>query len=204
MYFTAKTRSDGSFIIEGLDADGIYGMDALQSGFITQHATGSVFHGGYEGRNDFTLIQAQPGTIAGKVTTFGTNLPVPLAVVQAVDDDPTGAVFTSLPSDAQGNYLIQNVPGNGTYDLSVTNVAALGFSGSVPPVITGVKVASEPERDRPELPIDTAAGNSRWNRICQRARQRLRSIPGATITVTGPEPLHRPARPTPTACTPSA
>ena len=64
-YGTARTQSDGSYVIEGLDATGIYSIDVRKAGFITQHATGALFHGGYEGRNDFFMIQAQPAISKG-------------------------------------------------------------------------------------------------------------------------------------------
>jgi Carboxypeptidase regulatory-like domain/FlgD Ig-like domain len=134
-YGTARTQGDGSYVIEGLDATGIYNIDASKAGFITQHGTGALFHGGFEGRTDFFLIQAQPAIVEGNISTLTGGLPVSGAIVQAKDiidpTDPNPPTFLSDPSDTNGNYVIRNLPAS-TYRLTVTNFVALGYSGSVP------------------------------------------------------------------------
>ena len=144
-YGTALTQNDGTFLIEGLDANGVYQLDAGKAGFATQHAAGAIFHGGYETVNDFYLIGAQPGSVSGTITTQGNNQPVPGAIVTATYFDPanpTGAsplTFISSPSDTNGHYVITNIPANtitsSYYTLTVSNLAAIGYSGSIPPSI---------------------------------------------------------------------
>ena len=155
-YGTARTQNDGSYVIEGLDATGIYTIDARKAGFITQHATGALFHGGYEGRSDFYLIQAQPAIIEGNISTLTGGLPVSGAIVQAKDiTDPTDPNPTCLPvrpSDTNGNYVIRNLPAS-TTGSPLPTWPRLGYSGSQPTIRRDTTCA-EPGPERAELQTD--------------------------------------------------
>lgn len=181
--FTAITQSDGTYRIEGLDADGLYNLEAAKPGFLTEHKSANVFHGGYQATTDLLITQAQPGNIKGTITAFGTNLPVPRAIVQAVDTTNPASVFTSQPSDAQGNYIIQNLPGNATYTVTVTNIAELGFSGSIPPSRT-VTVAPSTTVDKVDFQLTQPPGFVTGH-VYVNGASVATGIPGATITVVG-------------------
>ena len=178
--FTAITKSDGSYIIEGLDADGVYALDGIKSGFLTEHRFGNVFHGGYQATTDLFLTQAQPGNITGTVTAFGTNLPVPSANVQAVDTTNPAAVFTAT-TDAMGNYTIKNLPGNATYTVTVTNITQLGFNGSIPPSRT-VTVGSNQTVGKVDFQLTQPPGFVTGHVLINGT---MTGIPGATITAVG-------------------
>ena len=179
-YGTAYTDNSGQFRIEGLDALGIYSLDASKPGFTTQHAQGIVFHGGYQAQSDQYIVQAQPAGLSGNVSTLSGNQPVPGAIVMAVDvTDRTLAVkptYFSNPSDTNGNYTFNGLPASTagtTYDLSVTtaSIATLGFSGSValnpfgglpgPPVIPGNTASFK-------LTIKIIAGTEHYGRHASR------------------------------------
>src|SRR5262249_26773928 len=86
---TTGTLNDGSYTLDGLDPVGLYLIDALKAGYITQHLQENAFHGGYQSRLDIFLTQASPGAVSGKVTTLANAAPVPGAIVQATDiSDP--------------------------------------------------------------------------------------------------------------------
>ena len=180
--YTAVTKSDGTYSIEGLDADGRYNLDALKSGFITQHLFANVFHGGFEATTNLFLIQAQPGSISGTVTVAGSNpvLPVPNAIVQA-KDNTDGTVYTSAPSDSQGHYTIGNLPSNNTtgYTVTVTNITQLGFSGSIPPSYPKVLVAASQNVTGEDFQLTSPPGFVKGTVTDAKTGQ---PIPGATIS----------------------
>ncbi len=135
---TALTLSDGSYVLDGLDATGGYGIDAALPGFFTQHGVANLFHGGYHSRVDVFMTQAQAGSIAGTITVQATGSPVSGIVVKAVDNT-TGDTFTGT-SQTDGTYIIRNVPSNTTTGYTVTTPLAanggtldtLGYGGSSP------------------------------------------------------------------------
>ena len=158
---TAITQNDGSYVLQGLDANGIYVVDFLRAGYAPQrisvspqHRQGIEFHGGYQAQLDITASVAQPGYIRGTVTVNSTGAPVAGAVVEAIDEtltaDPiTGATIDPLAtsrqrytgiSQADGTYSIQ-VPGGGVYALHIINLDPTGsgapgtlpYGGSIPP-----------------------------------------------------------------------
>lgn len=147
---TALTLSDGSYVLSGLDANGIYGVDAALPGYLTQHAAGAVFHGGFQSRVDVFMTQAQPGSIAGKITVLSTGAPVAGVIVQA-KDKTTGDIFTGT-SQTDGTYVIKNVPSNTTTGYLVTtplaanggNLDTLGYGGSVPTSYGGPEATAKP------------------------------------------------------------
>lgn len=130
---TTLSLGDGSYVMNGLEADGAYRIEALKAGFQIQKLQATVFHGGYQGRVDFFLSKALPGSISGKVTTPGGD-PVPGAVVQATDisnpTDNSPPVFRATTL-ADGTYTIRSVPAS-KYRVVVVNVADLGYAGSTP------------------------------------------------------------------------
>ncbi len=131
---TALTQSDGTFTLSGLETTGGYTIDAIKAGFITQHANGNVFHGGYQSRVDIFLTEAQPGNISGTITLQTSGGPVAGIIVQA-QDVLSGTIFTAV-SQADGTYTIINVPA-GTYNVTTPlaptgNLDTLGYGSSVP------------------------------------------------------------------------
>ncbi|MCW3095771.1 MAG: Periplasmic component of the Tol biopolymer transport system [Chthonomonadaceae bacterium] len=147
---TALTLSDGSYVLNGLDANAIYSVDAALPGFLTQHAVGNIFHGGYQSRVDIFMTQAQPGSIAGTVTVLATGAPVAGAIVQATDKT-TGTSFTAT-TQTDGTYIIKNVPSNTTTGYLVNlplaanggNLDTLGYGGSVPTSYGGPEATAKP------------------------------------------------------------
>jgi len=147
---TALTLSDGSYLLDGLDATGVYAIDAALPGFLTQHLTGTFFHGGFQNRLDAFLTQAQPGSIAGTVTVLSTKAPVAGVIVKAMDKT-TGDVFTAT-TQTDGTYIIKNVPSNTTTGYLVTtplaanggNLDTLGYGGSVPTSYGGPEATAKP------------------------------------------------------------
>jgi hypothetical protein len=147
---TALTLSDGSYILDGLDATGGYAVDAALPGFLAQHLTQNFFHGGYQVRLDTFLTPAQPGSIAGTVTVLSTGAPVAGVIVQA-KDKTTGGTFTAT-TQTDGTYIIKNVPSNTTtgYLVSVPLAAnggdldTLGYGGSVPTSYGGPESTAKP------------------------------------------------------------
>ncbi len=185
----AVTQSDGSYIIYGLDATGVYALTAAKSGYVTQHAQSNAFHGSYQSRTDFFMTQAQPGAISGLVLTQVGNNPVGGAIVQATDTtDPTNPnppTYTGTSNAQTGSYSI-TVPGNATYSLAVTNAASLGYSGTVEGTYTGIQVTSAatvtgknfhlkqlPGTVTGKVDIADASGNDTGT-----------PLPGATVTAT--------------------
>jgi Tol biopolymer transport system component len=187
---STKTLSDGSYVLNGLYPSGIYGLDAVKKGYVTQHSTGGAFHGAYQNKQDFFMTQAQPGGASGVITVFGTGAPVGGAIVTAVDNsdptDPNPPSFSSQPSDPKdGSYTINNLPAS-TYTLTVTNLAAIGYASSVPPSIkitvssssitTGAnfQLKQLPGRVLGKVDIADAKGNDTGV-----------PLPGAVVTATG-------------------
>ena len=149
---TALTLSDGSFILSGLDATGGYGIDAALPGFLTQHAAGNLFHGGYQSRVDIFMTPAQPGSIAGTVTVLSTGAPVAGVVVEAMNKT-TGEVFTAI-TQAKGDYIIKNVPSDTaagylvktplSTDTPPGTLDTLGYGASVPTSYGGPEATAKP------------------------------------------------------------
>jgi hypothetical protein len=146
---TALTLSDGSYVLPGLDATGSYTIDAVKAGFLTQHGTGDIFHGGYQTRVDLFMTEAQPGTISGKITVQSTGSPV-AGVLVVAKNIATGETFTAT-SQADGTYVIKNVPSDTTtgYYVStplapVGNLDTLGYGGSVPSSYGGPEAGAKP------------------------------------------------------------
>lgn len=146
---TAVTQSDGSFVLDGLDATGGYAIDANKSGFIAQHADGNGFHGGFQSRVDLFLSQAQPGSIQGKITLQSSGAPVAGVIVTAVDKS-NGTTYTAT-SQTDGTYVIKNVASNTTTGYLVStplapagNLDTLGYGGSIPTSYGGPESTAKP------------------------------------------------------------
>jgi hypothetical protein len=146
---TSLTLSDGSYVLPGLDANGVYVIDAAKAGFLTQHGVGNFFHGGYQSRVDIFLTEAQPGSISGKITVQSTGSPV-AGVIVVAKNIATGATFTTT-SQADGTYIIKNVLSDTTTGYMVStplapvgNVDTLGYGGSVPTSYGGPEPTAKP------------------------------------------------------------
>lgn len=146
---TAYTQSDGSFVLNGLDADGIYAVDAFKAGFATLHLFGNYFHGGWQSRVDFFLTKAQPGTISGTITLANGGAPAPgIIVVAQSTSDPTLPTYTAT-TDVSGKYTIANVPAD-IYQVSPApntpgNLTSLGYGSATPPSYGWVGKVGPPE-----------------------------------------------------------
>ena len=137
---TAYTQADGTYTLNGLDANGLYAIDAVLPGFLTQHGTSTFFHGGWRTRLDLFLTKAQPGNVRGLVTTASAGTPVPGVIVVATSK-ASGDIFTGV-TDASGNYIIKNLLSQDSYIVRTPldtpgNIASLGFGGSIPPSYGG-------------------------------------------------------------------
>lgn len=189
---TTYTLQDGTYVLDGLDPNGAYIVDATKAGFATVHLQGALFHGGYLDKLDLFMQQAQPGSISGKVTNQLTGAPVAGAIVYAVDISNTGGTSTpyQATTQADGTYTISNVPAS-TYDVYVNNLDSLGYGGSVPPSYGGGQPGAQPpvqvQSATPVTGIDFAltplpgkiTGTVTWNK-----NGTTTPIAGATITAT--------------------
>jgi len=175
---TALTLGDGTYILNGLDATGIYSIDAFKPGFLAQHADGTFFHGGYQGVVNLFLTQAQPGSISGKVTRITDNQPVSGAVVQA-QDVLTGDKFTAT-SGADGRYTITNVPAS-KYDITITNLNQLGYASSVPPSYQNVTVTAAQDTGGQDFQLKPLPGAIK-GKVTKAGT--TTPIAGATVTAT--------------------
>lgn len=184
-YGTAKTQADGTYVIAGLDPSGVYTIDAAKTGFITQHGTGAYFHGGYQSQSDFYLIQAQPGQIGGTITTQGNNLPVSGAIVTATDTTDPTATFVSLPSAADGSYVISNLPAS-SYTLKITNLATIGYSSSIPASLGPVAITAGQSLTGQNFKVTQPPGTVTGTVVVADAsgNPTTTPIPGATVTAT--------------------
>ena len=133
VYATTYTQSDGSYVLDGLDAYGSYTIDAFKPGYITSHGQGGLFHGGYQSKVDFFLSQARPGGISGNVTMQGVGTPAPGLFVIATDTT-TGATFNATTA-SDGSYTITNVPAS-IYSVTIPkaptgNLDTLGYGSCI-------------------------------------------------------------------------
>lgn len=151
---TAKTLGDGSYVLDGLDANGFYAIDAKLPGYITLHVEAVPFHGGDSSRLDLFLKQAQPGTISGKVTLADGTTPVAGITVQAKDNQ-NSAVFTAV-TDTGGAYIITNVPAS-IYTVSVINLPAT-YSGTSPVNYNPVTVTPATDSPNNNFKLQLAPG----------------------------------------------
>ena len=138
---TTYSQADGSYVIDGLDANGLYSIDAAAPGYITQHSFLVYFHGGWRTRYDQFMTKAQAGTISGTVTTVANGSPAPGVIVVATGV-ASNDVFQAI-TDANGKYTIKNVPALDTYKVSTPltspgNLTSLGYGGSIPAAYDGV------------------------------------------------------------------
>jgi hypothetical protein len=207
---TAFSQTDGSFVLNGLDATGVYTVDARRAGYSTAHLQGVPFHGGYQSRLDVFLTQAQPGSISGRVTLRSDpNVPIAGAIVVATNPD-TGESYTDT-TRTDGTYSIRNVPalfdGNNAdtgYVVRITNLGDLGFGNSVPPRYGRTPLPAQPGEQPPVqvgdgvvAPRDRVDINFALNPLPGRITGRIgardvdgniinpfRAVPGATVTAT--------------------
>jgi hypothetical protein len=125
--YTATTAQDGSYAVNGVEAD-MYEVNASKPGFQIQKRTTAVTHGGFRSDVSFRMTEAAGASIKGKVTRTDGTTPVVGATVTATNiADPT-QTFTAT-TDANGTYQIDRVPAFARYTLTVT---APGFGASIP------------------------------------------------------------------------
>jgi hypothetical protein len=165
---TAFSQADGSYVLNGLDANGLYNIQGQKAGFITHTQFATIFHGGTSSRLDFFLTEAQPGSIAGTVTLQVGGAPVAgINVVAQSISDPSLPLFTAT-TDIKGQYTIKNVAPD-IYMVSLPpntpgNRTALGFGDSTPPsygyittvVPAGWPAGPPPAGIKPPVTVGTA------------------------------------------------
>ena len=127
---TAQTDANGNYKITSGLATGTYTIYATYASSppgIQQNI--KVTQGQETSGVDFTLTVAPSGSISGKVTDTNGN-PIPLVSVAAEGSTGSGTAQT----DSNGNYLISQGLGTGTYTVSAE---AIGYS---PKNVTNVSV----------------------------------------------------------------
>ena len=150
-------EEDGSYHINGIPP-AIYRLQAYRPGYRIEHAHPTAIHGGMPRFVDFTLSEAQPGAIAGTVTSRATGSPIANVVVTALEqvtgadpdlDDITGTTLTG----ADGGYTIPNLP-VGDYDVTADGTA-LGYNSVTLP---GVVVTPGSTTEDVDFQLDAADG----------------------------------------------
>lgn len=193
--YTATSLNDGSYTLLGLYPSGIYGVDAIKAGFVTQHAISTAFHGAYQSETDFYLTQAQPGAVSGLgdiITDASTGQPVAGAIVTALDttnpNDPNAPSYSSPPSDSTGHYMISNLPAS-TYTLFVSNLGKgvlANYVSSIPVNYTGVVVTASSVVDNKPFALKSKPGTiTGFVHIANPdGSDSGKPLPGATVTAT--------------------
>lgn len=126
--YTALTRDDGSYVINGVEADE-YNVTAFKPGFTIQKRTGQQVHGGYRADMSFRMTKAEDAVIKGKVLRTDGVTPVIGATVTAKDNNDPNAKLLTATTDINGVYTLDRVPSQTTYTLTAT---APGFGASIP------------------------------------------------------------------------
>jgi Carboxypeptidase regulatory-like domain len=133
-----STDSQGRYSSSFLPA-GVYGVSAIQDGFVPAAASVTVLDGVPTTTQNFMLVRTVPFTIAGLVT-HATGAPI-VATVRLTENSAVPGIITTK-TDPAGHYSITMDPGsyNGDYTVEAT---ALGFaSDSVTITIpNGAKIA---------------------------------------------------------------
>ena len=194
---TTISLGDGSYVLEGLDALGLYSIDAFKAGFVTLHVDGNVFHGGYQARVDLFLTPVQPGTIRGRVVVDSTGDPVPGAIVTAYDPLDNSKTYTAT-TDVDGQFRLTGIPSitdptNPStplgYIVRVTNLQngpsnpKLGYGSSAPTTYgllnpnNATEVAAFPN---PSPRVAVSAGQ---DVDLGQAAFRLKQIPGSIVGI---------------------
>jgi Tol biopolymer transport system component len=126
---TAVTREDGTFFMEGLEAN-IYTVTAARPGFTAERTVTRPVEAGLDAdTGDIRLLELSPGSITGKVTEADGTTPVPGATVTAVLQNVSGAgepLSFSTQSGADGTYTLSNMPAE-TYTVTASKA---GFSSA--------------------------------------------------------------------------
>ena len=127
--YTTTTKADGSYRLEGLP-NGTYNVTASAPRHTSVTRTGIVVRPGQETTGVDFQLPGEPGTIAGQVVDAQTNQGIAGALVEVISADTT---IASATTDAQGNFVIPNVPvGVYTVQASAPNYK--------PASVTGVQV----------------------------------------------------------------
>lgn len=126
---TAVTKEDGTFFMEGLDAN-IYTVTAARAGFTAERTISLAVEGGLDANTgDIRLLELSPGSITGTVTQQDGTTPVPGATVTAILQTVSGAgepLSFSTQTAADGTYVLSNVPAE-TY---IVTASKAGFSSA--------------------------------------------------------------------------
>ena|GEM_PF-974215 len=127
---TGYTLADGSYVLDGLDANGTYNLDVFKAGYVASHGQGGWFHGSYQDTEDIYIAEAQAGTISGTVTIANTTPVAPAAGLSVVATDIVSAVTFKATTATDGTYTISNVPAS-TYSVTIT-LPALNYATCIP------------------------------------------------------------------------
>ncbi len=132
--YTALSDKSGHFIMNGVVADG-YDITANKAGYMVQKPTFVTVHGG-GGRDDVAvrMTLAEKASIKGTVTRSGSTTPVVGATITATEVVAVGGTtitptVVTTTSDAQGKYILANLPAGVKYTLTCS---ATGYGESVP------------------------------------------------------------------------
>jgi protocatechuate 3,4-dioxygenase beta subunit len=127
--YTTTTKGDGTYRLEGLP-NATYEVTASAPRHSSVTKTGIVVRPGEETTGVDFQLPGEPGTIAGQVVDAQTNQGIAGALVEVIS---AGTTIASATTDAQGNFVIPNVPvGVYTVQASAPNYK--------PASVTGVQV----------------------------------------------------------------
>jgi protocatechuate 3,4-dioxygenase beta subunit len=127
--YTTTTKANGTYRLEGLP-NGTYNVTASAPRHTSVTRTGIVVRPGQETTGVDFQLPGEPGTIAGQVVDAQTNQGIAGALVEVIS---AGTTIASATTDAQGNFVIPNVPvGVYTVQASAPNYK--------PASVTGVQV----------------------------------------------------------------
>jgi Tol biopolymer transport system component/protocatechuate 3,4-dioxygenase beta subunit len=127
--YTTTTKGDGTYRLEGLP-NATYEVTASAPRHSPVTKTGIVVRPGEETTGVDFQLPGEPGTIAGQVVDAQTNQGIAGALVEVIS---AGTTIASATTDAQGNFVIPNVPvGVYTVQASAPNYK--------PASVTGVQV----------------------------------------------------------------
>jgi protocatechuate 3,4-dioxygenase beta subunit len=127
--YTTTTKGDGTYTLEGLP-NATYEVTASAPRHLSVTKTGIVVRPGEETTGVDFQLPGEPGTIEGQVVDAQTNQGIAGALVEVIS---AGTTIASATTDAQGNFVIPNVPvGVYTVQASAPNYK--------PASVTGVQV----------------------------------------------------------------
>jgi len=156
--YTALTRNDGTFNINGVESDE-YFVTAFKPGYSIQKISGQQVHGGFRSDISFRMTTAEPAVISGAVTRTDGTTPVVGATVTAKDNNDSTAPVLTTTTDINGNYSLTRVPSQTTYTLTSS---ATGYGTSIPVNYT-VPYATDPITSQQDTTIQPAKSYKGFN-----------------------------------------